>query len=305
MKRGISWIAVDWGSTHVRAWALSEDHRVVAEARSDKGMNTLSPDQFEPALIGLIDDWLPAAGRTTVVACGMVGARQGWVEANYVATPCPPLNADRFMHAPANDPRIDVQIVPGLRQNHPADVMRGEETQIAGLLSERAAFEGTICMPGTHCKWAEIKDDEVVGFKTSMTGEIFALLKQTSILRHSLTGDGFDMDTFQSTVTDALLNPHSAVMNLFSIRAGDLLHDEPPGISRAKLSAYLIAAEISAAKPLWNGSDVVLLGAAQLVGLYSVALLAAGAHVEIVDGEGLTVSGLTAAKKLMEEPEND
>lgn len=300
MSLDVSWIAADWGTTHLRVWAIDQENQIVALAHSDKGMSRLLPEAFEAALLELVADWLPDERPITVVACGMVGARQGWIEADYVPIPGPPVTSGRFQTAPTADTRLKVMIVPGLKQQNPADVMRGEETQIAGLLVERPGFDGTICMPGTHSKWVQVQGGEVREFKTCMTGELFSLLEQQSILKHSLGSDGFDVDVFQTTVSSALDDPGSTVMNLFSVRADDLLTGAQPSASRAKLSGYLIASEIHSARPLWQGKNILLLGADKLVTLYSVALLAAGAHVEIVDGSGFTVAGLIAARSKIE-----
>ena len=80
------WIAVDWGTSNMRAWAISASGSILAEAASDQGMSKLTRDGFEPALLSAVGDWI--TGPTTVVACGMVGSRQGWVEAPYAAVPC-------------------------------------------------------------------------------------------------------------------------------------------------------------------------------------------------------------------------
>ena len=128
----ISWIAVDWGTSNLRAWAMGPQGPL-AQATSDDGMGKLTPDQFEPALLRLIGPWLTTP--QTVLACGMVGARQGWVEAKYRSLPCTPVDAAAILHVPTNDPRITFHIAPGLSQNRPADVMRGEETQVAGVLA--------------------------------------------------------------------------------------------------------------------------------------------------------------------------
>ncbi len=80
----------------------------------------------------LIEPWLAAGRVTPVIACGMVGSRQGWLEAPYRAVPCTPLDPGSLVAVPTRDPRISVRLVPGLKQAKPADVMRGEETQIAG-----------------------------------------------------------------------------------------------------------------------------------------------------------------------------
>ena len=190
----IDWIAVDWGTSNLRAWAMGPSGPL-AEATSDDGMGRLKPDEFEPALLRLIDPWLPPlstnAPVTPVLACGMVGARQGWREAAYRTVPCTPVDAAAILHVPTQDQRITFHIAPGLRQDSPADVMRGEETQVAGVLAMQPGFDGVICAPGTHSKWIQVSAGEVVSFQTYMTGELFALLATQSVLRHGMT-DGWD-----------------------------------------------------------------------------------------------------------------
>jgi 2-dehydro-3-deoxygalactonokinase len=181
------WIAVDWGTTHLRAWAMAEDGTVRAEARSDDGMGHLARDAFEPALLSLIEPWL-GAGPMDVLACGMVGSRQGWVEAPYVAVPAKPTNLTP-VPVTTRDPRLRVSILPGLKQDAPPDVMRGEETQIAGFLAAALGFDGVLCLPGTHAKWVQISAGEVVSFRTFMTGELFDLLSAVSVLRHSVAAE--------------------------------------------------------------------------------------------------------------------
>ena len=72
---------------------------MLAEATSDDGMGKLTRDGFEPALLRLIGPWL-AGWPGPVVACGMVGSRQGWCEAPYRAVPCTPLDAAAQVIAP-------------------------------------------------------------------------------------------------------------------------------------------------------------------------------------------------------------
>jgi 2-dehydro-3-deoxygalactonokinase len=111
------WIAVDWGTSNLRAWAMAADG-VLAEAVSDDGMGKLARDQFEGALLRLIAPWL-GSGRTKVIACGMVGARQGWQEATYRGVPCAPVAAGELTAVTTADARIDVAIVAGLSQSTP------------------------------------------------------------------------------------------------------------------------------------------------------------------------------------------
>ncbi|MDZ4136757.1 MAG: 2-dehydro-3-deoxygalactonokinase, partial [Paracoccaceae bacterium] len=125
------WIAVDWGTTHLRATAMGPEGPG-ATVQSSDGMGCLAPAEFEAALLRLIGAWLPDGRVTPVLACGMVGSRQGWAEAAYRTVPCTPLDATALRAVQTRDPRLSFHIAPGLRQDRPADVMRGEETQIAG-----------------------------------------------------------------------------------------------------------------------------------------------------------------------------
>ena len=109
----VEWIAVDWGTTNLRAFGMGRDG-VVAQAMSEDGMGRLDRDGFEPALLRLIGPWLRDGQVTEVIACGMVGSRQGWHEAPYRAVPCAPLDAESLVTAPTRDPRIRVRLVPGL-----------------------------------------------------------------------------------------------------------------------------------------------------------------------------------------------
>ena len=156
MLNEIKWIAADWGTTNLRVWAIGGYGRILAEASSGKGMAKLDRDGFEPALIELIGSWLPETGAMPVIACGMVGARQGWIEAPYRQAPCRPFSYEQIGIPDVGDSRLKVRVLPGIKQIAPADVMRGEETQIAGVLSEHPHFEGVLCLPGTHTKWVRI-----------------------------------------------------------------------------------------------------------------------------------------------------
>ncbi len=291
-----SWIAVDWGTSHLRAYAMGQNG-VLGERNSDDGMGKLTRDAFEPALLSLIADWLTPGG-TDVIVCGMAGARQGWIEAGYARVPCPAIGGSAMTRAPTRDPRLRVQIVPGLSQDRPADVMRGEETQIAGALALNPGFDGVICLPGTHSKWAHVSAGEVVSFQTFMTGELFALLSTQSVLRHSLAPEGWDAEAFDSGLSDALSRPDRLAAQLFSLRAEGLLHGLDPVAARSRLSGLLIGAELAAARPYWLGQPVLVVGAAALSGAYAGALSAQGAQPRQLDDKACTLAGLTAARLL-------
>ena len=286
------WIAVDWGTSNMGAWAMSASGSVLGEARSDRGMGRLRPDEFGDALREAIAGWDHTG--VPIIACGMVGAKQGWIEAPYAAVPCA-ATPEGFTKPDAGD--LDVHIIAGLKQAEPADVMRGEETQIAGFLAINKNWDGVICLPGTHTKWAHISADEVVSFQTYMTGDLFAAISGNTVLKHSVISDGWDNDAFDTGVADAMARPERLTARLFSLRAEGLLNGMQNGTAKARLSGLLIGAELAGAKPYWLGQQIAVIGAGGLSALYVRALAAQSAPATQVKGDAITLAGLTAAYK--------
>lgn len=282
----LDWIAVDWGTSNVRAWGMDGD-RVEAEASSDQGMGKLARDGFEPALRDLVGEW-PAL---PIIACGMVGARQGWVEAPYARVPCAPV-AGPLTRAP-----MDVRIVPGLSQDDPPDVMRGEETKVAGFLALNEGWDGTLLLPGTHPKWVAVSAGEVTGFRTSLTGELFAALSEHTVLRHSF-GTGWDDAAFEGGVAEGIARPEQLAARLFAIRAEGLLRGLSPDAARARASGLLIGADLAGAKAWWLGAQVALLGAGKPADAWAAALAQQGAAPLRADATEATLAGLASARRL-------
>lgn len=284
------WIAVDWGTTHMRAWAMAADGRDLDQHHCDQGMGGLTPEEFEPVLRDALSRWeLPAT--CPVIACGMVGSRQGWVEAPYQSAPCPART--QLVSAPVTGGGLDVQILAGVSQASPADVMRGEETQIAGFLHLNPNWDGVICLPGTHTKWVQVSAGEIVSFQTFMTGEVFGLLSSQSILRHSV-GDDWSNEDFITGINAVISRPEALAAKLFSLRAEGLLGDGADSTT-ARLSGMLIGAELAAAKPYWLGQQIAMIGAPKLARLYARALNEQGVPSMATDAEAMTLAGLKAA----------
>lgn len=291
------WIAVDWGTTNLRAFAM-QGGRMLARAASDDGMAGLQQDAFEPALAKLIAVW-SHDDTTPIIACGMVGSRQGWVEAPYRAVPCKPLDADLTQPVAEG---VNFHVISGLKQQQPADVMRGEETQIAGFLALNPGYDGVICLPGTHTKWVHVSAGEVISFRTFMTGELFALLADKSVLRHSIDASGWQQDAFDTAVQDTLSKPEALAANLFHLRASSLLNETDNSSSRARLSGLLIGAELAASRPYWLGQNIAIIGLGAQSQAYRDALLTQGAPALMVDHDAATLAGLTAAFRSLKEP---
>lgn len=284
------WIAVDWGTSNMRAWAMSDSGTILAEVTSDKGMGSLTPDGFAPALREVIAGWDHTG--VPIIACGMVGARQGWIEAPYAAVPCP-ASPEGFTKPDAGD--LDVHIIAGVMQADPADVMRGEETQIAGFLARNKNWDGVICLPGTHTKWVHVSADEIVSFQTYMTGDLFAAISGHTVLRHSVSGDDWDADAFDAGAADGMARPERIAARLFSLRAEGLLNGMPNATARARLSGLLIGAELAGAKPYWLGQQIAVIGAGGLSALYVRALQTQFAPATQVKADAITLAGLSAA----------
>lgn len=295
----VAWIAVDWGTSNLRVWAMDADHDLLAERSSDQGMGGLEPSQFEGSLLGIIDEFLITDRVTPVICCGMVGAKQGWVEADYVAVPAKPPSGDGATRVPSSDPRIDVRILPGMKQVAQPDVMRGEETQVAGFLRGQPKFDGVLVMPGTHSKWAHISAEEIVSFQTFMTGEMYALLARQSVLKHTVAVKGWDDDAFEAALSEAISRPESVAAKLFGLRAASLVGDQSNEVARARLSGLLIGLELAATRPYWLGQNLAIVAAPEVGEVYAKALSLQGLQAQVYDAQPMTRLGLMAAYDTM------
>ena len=175
-------IAVDWGTTSARAYRLDDRGEVCDARAAPLGIQQVKGG-YPDALAALLGDW--SSDTAPRLACGMIGSRQGWIEAPYVDCPAP---VDALARGIVRTQDGALAIVPGLvcrGMDGMPDVMRGEETQIAGAIANEAAPTLAI-LPGTHSKWALVHGGTIVAFTTHMTGEVFAVLHEHSILGRML-----------------------------------------------------------------------------------------------------------------------
>lgn len=289
----LDWIAVDGDAAQLRVWGMAGP-KVLHAAQSAYNAGQKG---FEPALLTLIDGWLPEGRVTPMLVCGAVARPQGWAEAPYRGVPCTPLG-EGFAPMLMRDPRLSAQMVPGLKQARPADVMGGEETRIAGFLAQHPGWDGVVCLPGHESKWVHLSAGEVVSFQTFLTGEMFALLAQHSVLRHAVAQDasGWDAAGFIDGLDQGLERPEWLLARLFSIRAEGLLAGLAPAQARARLSGLLIGAEIAGAKPYWLGQRVAIVGEGALARLYTQALAHLSVPVSTHDATAMTLAGLAIAR---------
>ncbi len=227
----------------------------------------------------------------------MAGARQGWVEAPYLKTPT---RLDALHEGAVSvDAGSDIRILPGIAQARAdrPDVMRGEETQLLGMVDP--AFSGLVCIPGTHSKWVKIEAGAIVEFATYMTGELFSVISQHSILAHAVEAAGqpaANSRPFREGVAAALAAPSGLTSSLFRLRAAQLLGFEQRGDGTDRLSGLLIGSEISDATARFGQPrHLRLLRAGRLGELYEVALRERGFDVTADDAEQASRHGLSRA----------
>ncbi len=297
------WIAADWGTSNLRLWGIDANDRTLFSLSSEKGMGRIGPADYPDVLAELLAGHLPEDGtRLPLIVCGMAGAREGWREAPYLPLPArlDTLGASAVRPLMPGD-GIEAHILPGLCASAPGheDVMRGEETQLLGLLAMEPGFEGPVCLPGTHSKWAMLENSTVTRFETAMTGELFELLSTRSVLRHALAGANADLpddDGYADGFDAGLSAPERLNAMLFRTRAAMLVSGRSPEWCRAYLSGLLVGSEIAAFRSWRSVAPIALIGSERLCSLYAKALARDGAEARIIDATKATRAGLAAAR---------
>jgi 2-dehydro-3-deoxygalactonokinase len=275
-------IAIDWGTTSVRAYRVDATGEVIASRSADLGIQRVTGGAFGDALDALLGDW--RTDPAPRIACGMIGSRQGWVEAPYVDCPA---DLAAFGNRLARTPGGELAIVPGARCRDAAgvpDVMRGEETQLVGVIAPDESRVLAV-LPGTHSKWALVEHGVLVAFATFMTGELFAIL-----LDHSILGRLAENRVPNSTPADDAaftsglergLGSGGLAHTIFGARTLALVGELQPTRIRDWLSGALIGHEIAGARK-WaadRGADmsrVRVVGTEAMVERYIAALAHAG-----------------------------
>jgi 2-dehydro-3-deoxygalactonokinase len=280
-------IAVDWGTSSLRAWCFDSSGMVIGEYSSDQGLLNVAPGRFAEVLRTAVGPWL--RGDSVVLMSGMVGSKQGWAEAPYATMPS---GADELAAGLIEVP-FDCRclIVPGVRRTGATpDVMRGEETQLVGLEDE---LDGKlVVLPGTHSKWVWRKAGRITWFRTCMTGELFDLLGKHSLLGRSMAGEQIDPDGFARGLAQARA-PGGLLEKMFAMRALWLSGELPPNQQRGYLSGLLLGTELGdalAALKREAGPDagtarrVDLVASPALKNVYRSLLESAGLEVRVADG---------------------
>ncbi|EJN23371.1 2-dehydro-3-deoxygalactonokinase [Pseudomonas sp. GM80] len=309
-------IALDWGTTSLRAYKLAAGGVVLEQRTLSSGIMQLPKtpriingrecaDGFELAFDDACGDWLDAQPDLPVIACGMVGSAQGWREAAYCDTPANVANLGNSLQTIVSLRGTRVHIVPGvIQRSHLPNVMRGEETQVLGVLQNLPVEAGAdllIGLPGSHSKWVDVVDGCITHFDTFMTGEVFAVLSEHSILGRTLKqGAAFDAQAFDRGVQIAQSadGELGVLSTLFSARTLGLTGELSPTAQADYLSGLMIGHELAALagaqrrrRNNLNLPSIILIGNAQLCARYSRALDACG-FANVTLAEQATERGL-------------
>ena len=278
-------IAIDWGTTSARAYRIDGAGVVLASRSAVLGIQTLRDERFVAALDTLLGDWRNDGAPR--IACGMIGSRQGWIEAPYVACP---VDLSGLGATLMRTPGGELAIVPGVRCRDAAgipDVMRGEETQLAGAF---APEDGRLLavLPGTHSKWAIVDRGRLLEFATFMTGELYSVLMEHSILGRmaneradsaAIDGAAFSRGVVRGLADDGLAH------TIFGARTLALADELGSAEVGEWLSGVLIGHEIGAAR-VWArarhavGTPVRVIGGDAIVTRYVGAFGVAGMQAD-------------------------
>ncbi|GAB3482864.1 2-dehydro-3-deoxygalactonokinase [Marinomonas epiphytica] len=293
-------ICVDWGSSNFRAFLLDCQGKVLESKESTLGVLSIQPDHFEFVLTQELADWLDLP--RPILMSGMIGSRDGWQEVPYLN--CPIELSQLYGHLCWLDTQLSqpVAIVPGIQCKGVGgfhDVMRGEETQLLGVLSylsDQGSLPSELlcCLPGTHCKWARLSNGQINTFSTTTTGEIFSLLDNESSLVKGLPKS---TELNQLAFVKGLQASSDAggfLHQLFSARSrllcGDLMEHE----SRDYLSGLVIAEDIRSMLSLLDQPDgpIVLVANDTLVERYRLAFEHFAVEHCVVSSEQASTLGL-------------
>ncbi len=264
-------IGLDWGTSSLRAFLFGDGGSVLDRQAAPLGIMQVPARAFAAVFAEITGRWRADAPGLPAIASGMIGSAQGWREVPYFGGPASLADLAAGCARVEAGEGASVWIVPGLaRGGSRPEVMRGEETQILGALASRPELgrAALFVLPGTHCKWVQVRDGQIEGFQTFMTGELFSALRQHTILgrpaRDAAGAPSADGVAFRRGVEAARGTAQGLAPLLFSARTLALSGQLPAPDSLDYLSGLLIGDELRCALPD-DGSVLALIGDEALV----------------------------------------
>jgi len=285
-------IGVDWGTSNFRAFLLDARGNIRDRRKASIGVLHVVDGRFAETLRAQVGEWLDR-GEDRVLACGAVGSREGWREMPYL--PCP-IGVAELARATVTVPfaGAQVRLVPGVgyvdAQGVP-DTMRSEETQIAGIRAE-LGDRGLVCLPGTHSKWARLREGRIVSYASHMTGEVYGALREHTIFARTMRDGPPEWPAFEQGLARSG-DPGGWLHHVFGVRALCVNRKLSETAAPWYLSGLLIGHEVRVALP--PGELVHLVGEPNLTPPYARAIAVLGGEARIEDADaaarGLAVIG--------------
>lgn len=309
-----AFIAGDWGTSRLRL-SLCDTQGGVLESCDGPGIGP-SQGRVEDVFFAQIAPW-ERHGNLPILLCGMAGSSIGWREAPYMPCPIgPQALAQGLVHFQARGRAI--ALTPGLSCRNALsapDYMRGEETQILGALHIAPALRRgcqILCMPGTHTKWVALKEGIVTHFLTAVSGELYDVLHNHSVLVNSKAGkDVAGGRAFEQALEQTGSFPDGDLIHrLFQVRSRQLSGEMTPADAAAYLSGLIVGQDVAGAARLLHAemaqtAQITIIGAPRLGDLYGAAFKARGGDAQPIDGDTAARAGLTALYQTMEHTRHD
>ena len=298
------YIAGDWGSSHLRLSLLDAASGAAVAQADGPGIQSVSKDSLPGVFASLTQDWRKLHPSMPIILCGMVGADIGWVDAGYMQ--CPLKLSQLCQHlAQVQSETGPVTIIPGISCRNPigaADMLRGEETQMLGALAQHPDLcqgQHLLCLPGTHSKWVWLEDGTVQHFITSISGELYALLGQHSMLvKNCAPTVVVENRAFADGVARSAAHPYVDLLQLlFETRSRQLSGMLAPIDAGSFMSGLLIGRDIHSATALfqnaWHGrQSIIYIGEHTLTAAYLAAAKQSGLSGESMDGDAMSRAGI-------------
>jgi len=304
----ISAIAIDWGSSNFRAYLLNESYQTITTIKMNEGIKKHHHQAYAPILQRLLQPWIKEITTQSVpiFMAGMIGSNLGWHETPYLACPLILEHLSKHLYTFDSPWHTPLHIVPGVKidSQQKMDIMRGEETLILGA---HELFPSThYCLPGTHSKWATLEEDILMSFTTVITGELYAILKEHSLLGFELPIQDYDEKWFYQGI-ETIKRNNKLLIELFSVRAKRILNQLPANSAMSYLSGLLIGDEINSmlmkTDPLYQ--RIALVTSAKAITMrYRNAFQLLEVPIQILDGEQAFIKGMTTLIRRRKQNEN-
>ena len=300
-------IVIDWGSSAFRAFLLGDGNQILEQISTHDGVLKLVGKLPSQVIAETCGPWLNETPGLPIIMAGTIGSRNGWQETPYISCDASIGDLARACASVENEAGLDIQIAPGVSGPDffgGTDVMRGEEIQLFGAMQTLGLSDALVCLPGTHSKWCVVEHSEITSVTSFMTGEMFALIRNQSMIGLLINDDEFDQPSFLSGVAEGA-SPAGLLHKLFSIRADTLLGNLAFPSAESYLSGMLIGSEVKAvAGAIGTDREVLLIGSEGLTRRYTAALSEHSIKSVPVRPDHAFVTGVSALLKAQKDVSN-